>query len=237
VSTEWIVVTGASRGIGRAAATRLADDGHGVVLWARSAADLAAADARITAAGGRVRRHVVDVGDADSVARATRELRDIGPLRAVIVNAGGAARWASFLDLTSAEWRATMATNIDGAVNVLRALLPALVEHGRGQVVVLGSDSALYPFPGRAHYCTTKAGVYALAETVRAEFREHGIRVTVVLPSRVDTHFGGRSPGDRPRALSADDIARVIQMIIALPPQVEVRELRLSSLAESYGPF
>ncbi|MDF5751641.1 SDR family oxidoreductase [Spongiactinospora sp. TRM90649] len=236
MSDDRIVVTGAGRGIGRATAVRLARHGHDVALWARTEADLAAANDEITRTGGRARHRVVDVADPDAVADAAGDLAADGPLRALVVNAGG-GRWRPFSELTAQEWRATLATNLDGAFHVLRALLPSLAGHEHAQVIVVGSDSSLYPFPGRAHYCASKAALRSLAETFRAEVRPLGVRVTTLLPSRVDTHFGGRVPGDRPGALSAEDVADVIRFVIDLPPHVELRELRLSAITETYGPF
>lgn len=236
MSTEWIVVTGASRGIGRSTALRLAADGFGVALWSRSADQLAQLAKQIAARGGQARYAAVDVSDAGAVRQESARLRDIGVLKAVVVNAGS-GHWRPFLETTPDQWRDTLATNLDGAFHTLRSLLPLLIEHGSGQVVAIGSDSALYSMAGRAAYCASKAGLRSLVETIRLEVRALGVRTTVLLPSRVDTFFGGKQAGDRPQALRPEDIAELVGLVLTLPPHVEVRELEIAAITEVYGPF
>jgi NADP-dependent 3-hydroxy acid dehydrogenase YdfG len=101
------------------------------------------------------------------------------------------------------------------------------------------SDSALYPFPGRAAYSASKAGMQAMLDVARRETRASGVRVSVVLPSRVDTFFqGGHSdaaPGTREGALSADQVAEVVAGLFALPPAVEIRQIQLAAMTSTYG--
>ena len=232
----WVVVTGASRGIGRAIAVRLAGSGFGVVLWARSAPELRQLAAEIAGRGGSVRYATVDVADPGMVAGAAAELRDLGCLKAVVVNAGQGT-WRPFLETTLGQWQGTLAVNLDGAFHTLRALLPLVLRSRDGQLVAIASDSSLYPFPGRAPYCASKTGLKALLDALRLEVREHGVRTTVLLPSRVDTHFGGKRPGDRPAALRPEDVAQLVHYVLTVPPHVEIRELHVGAITESYGPF
>lgn len=236
----WVLVTGASRGIGAAVAVRLAADGFGLVLWARSADGLAATAAEVEAAGGRAVTGVVDVGSAEQVRDRAAVLAGLEPLAGVVLNAGS-GRWAPLFAVEPAEWRHTMRTNLDGAYHVLRAVLPRLTAAGSGLVVGILSDTVLHPHPDRTAYAASKAGMAALLETVRREVRHRGVRVSALLPSRVDTHFlGGHAnaaPGTRTGALTAAEVAGVVGTLFALPPNVEVRHLQLAAMTSTYGPF
>lgn len=231
-----VVVTGASRGIGRGVALRLAEAGQEVVAWARSAEDLASLAQE---AGGRIETACVDVRDPDAVNAAAAALYGDGvPVRAVVVNAGMGV-WNTVPELDPADWRRMIDTNLSGAFYTLAALGPMVQEHpgGGGQVIAMLSDSSWFAYPQRAGYCASKAGLEGLIESFRREVRPAGVRVTSIYPSRVDTHFRDREPGLRPEALQTSDIAELVQFLLGLPPHVEIRSLAVSSLTSSYGPF
>jgi len=231
---EWVLVTGASRGIGRAIAERLSADGYGVILWGRTAEDL---DDIAERAGANARVAVVDVADFEAVEVADADtLGDLPSLRGVILNAGY-GRWGPLSGIGVADWHQTIGTNLDGAFYTLKSTLSRVEQSPAGQVIGIASDSALYPFPGRAAYCASKAGMKSLLESVRLDTRGQGVRTTLVFPSRVDTFFGGKRPGDRAGALSAGDIADIISVVLALPRHLEIRELHVASITESFGPF
>lgn len=229
----WVLVTGASRGIGAAVARRLAKSGFDLVLWARDKEALTEVAAE--AGGVQVRTAAVDVGDAAQVEAAAAGLPR---LAGVVLNAGS-GRWAPLTEVTPDTWSATVRTNLDGPYHVLRAALPRLV--AQGLVVGMLSDSVRYPHAGRAAYTASKAGMAALLEVVRREVRESGVRISALLPSRVDTHFQGSyaeaAPGTREGALSADDVAEVVGGLFDLPGHVEVRQLEFAAMTSSYGPF
>jgi NADP-dependent 3-hydroxy acid dehydrogenase YdfG len=238
---RWVLITGASRGIGRSVALALAADGCAPVLWARSGDDLAKVADEVRALGVPVRTAIVDVGDRAAVIRARQEsLADIDRLAGLVLNAGQGT-WTALTDLDAAAWDQTVRTNLDGGFHVLSAVSPLLTAAPGALIVGLLSDSALYPFPQRAAYAASKSGLRALLEVTRRELRDRGVRVCQVLPSRVDTHFQGAhtaaAPGTRDGALSAADVATVIAGIFRLPPNVEVREIQLSALTSTFGPF
>lgn len=235
-----VLVTGASRGIGAAVAVRLAKSGHDLVLWARSADGLDRSRAAAEAAGVQVRTAVVDVSDPAQVERAAETLDGFGGLGGVVLNAG-AGRWSPFDALTLEAWNATLGTNLHGAFHVLRAALPLLTARRDGLVVGMLSDSVLHPHRDRAAYTASKAGMSALLEVIRREVRSRNVRVSAVLPSRVDTHFAGNhpvaAPGCREGALGADDVAEVVATLFDLPAHVEIRHLQLAAMTSTYGPF
>lgn len=240
MSRGWVLVTGASRGIGAATAVRLAELGFDLVLWARSADGLAATAEQAAAAGVRVRVAAVDVGVAQQVEDAAQALPDCRPLRGVVLNAGS-GRWAPLTRLPLTDWEATVRTNLDGAYYVLRTTVPLLVAQRTGLLVGILSDSVLYPHAERAAYTAAKAGMNGLLDVVRREIRQCNVRVSAVLPSRVDTHFQGSHtdavPGTRADALRANDVAAIVGGLFVLPEHIEVRHIQLSAMTSTYGPF
>ncbi|MDP5315753.1 SDR family oxidoreductase [Streptomyces poriferorum] len=235
---DWVLITGASRGIGRAAALSLAAAGYPVILWARTAADLADVSRTIEERWGTpVRTAVVDVADSDRVDEAAAEsLKGIESLRGVVVNAGGGI-WSSLEEMSTDDWRQVLGPNLDGAFHTLRTALPYLRRRPGSQIVGLASDSSYNSFSGRGAYCASKAGFLSLLETARRESRESGVRVTALVPSRVDTYFRGKQPGSRPEALTMAEVGEMIASVFAMPGRLEVREIQFSSITSSFGMF
>ncbi|SCF06575.1 3-oxoacyl-[acyl-carrier protein] reductase [Micromonospora haikouensis] len=236
-----VLITGASRGIGRATALALAADGYAPVLWARSGDDLAKVADEVAEQGVPVRTSVVDVADRAAVARAAQEsLAGLDRLDGLVLNAGQGT-WTALSDLEPADWDRTVRTNLDGSFHVLKTVLPLLTAVRGALVVGLLSDSVCYPFAERAAYAASKSGLAALLEVTRRETREHGVRICRLMPSRVDTHFQGSyavaAPGTRDGALTAAEVAAVIAGVFRLPAGVEVREIQLSSMTSTFGPF
>lgn len=232
-----VLVTGASRGIGRSCALALARDGMDVVLWARTAEPLAEVAEICESFGRRARVACVDVADPDAVARAAVEtLADLPDLRGLVVNAG-AGVWGSLGSLSVADWRGQQGVNLDGAFYTLQAAAPLLGRSSGAQVVAIASDSSLFGYPERSAYCASKAGLIGLMESARRELRGRRIRVTNIFASRVDTFFRGKQPGSRPEALTADEVGDVVAALFRMPDRLEVRELHLSALTTTFGPF
>jgi len=236
-----ILITGASRGIGKAIALTLASTGYDLILWARSKDALDKVAAECSKHGALVEIESVDVGDAAAVSSAAlRTIPAEHGLDGVVLNAGEGT-WRPLLEETGDTWRKTINTNLNGAFYVLRESMTHLKSNSGAQIVAISSDSVLYPFPDRAAYSAAKSGMHALLETARLELREAGIRVSVIFPSRVDTSFKGRhanaKPGTRPGALRADDIANVVGFLFSLPSTVEIREIQMASLKSTFGPF
>jgi meso-butanediol dehydrogenase / (S,S)-butanediol dehydrogenase / diacetyl reductase len=176
------VVTGAGSGIGAAVARRLADGGYGVVLGGRRREPLERVAAEIESA------YVVsgDVGDpsyADELADVARAA--FGGLEALVLNAGiGDSAPAG--EETPASWDRTLRTNLTGAFLVARALLPLLVER-RGAIVGVASVNALRAGPGWASYCSSKAGLVMLVQSIANDYGPSGVRANAVCPGWVRT--------------------------------------------------
>jgi len=212
------VVTGASRGIGRAIALRLAEAGAEVALWARDQAALRSVASEISAAKGKARAIVCDVSDPDAVNAAAQLVRaTMPPLRVVVNNAGVVLR-KSVESIEDPEWRRVMATNLDGTFFVTRAFLPALTHNG-GRVINIASISGREGTALLSAYCAAKHGVVGLTRALAEELRAAKVSVNAVCPGSVDTAMLREGmPGARPD-MSPDDVAKtVLFLAVQAPP-------------------
>jgi 3-oxoacyl-[acyl-carrier protein] reductase len=173
------LITGASRGIGRAIARRLAAS-HEIVAVARSEPELDALADEITAAGGRCRSIALDVADADAVSTALAGLE-----ADVVVNNAGVGVLKPFLELTLDDWRRMVDVNFSALYHVTRAVLPGMVSRERGHVVIIGSIAGRSAFVGGSCYAATKHAVMGFAESLMLEVRDAGVKVSVVSPGSV----------------------------------------------------
>ena len=180
------VVTGASRGIGRAIALRLAAAGAEVAVWARDGAALGEVAAEIARAGGRAHPFVVDVTDSTTIERAADAVRaQLPPVRTLVNNAGAVLRkWT--VSITEAEWRRVMATNLDGTFLVTRTFLSDLSRSG-GRIINIASRAGREGTPMLAAYCAAKHGVVGFTRALAQELRTAKVSVNAICPGSVDT--------------------------------------------------
>ena len=178
------IVTGGGRGIGAAIATALAEEGARVGVWdvdGEQAAKTSAALAH-NAVGLRV-----DVTDAVAVRSALSDtMRALGPVD-VFVNNAGVDVIAPFLDSSEEDWERILAVNLMGLFRCCKAVLPSMIERGRGTIINLGSEAGRVGSSGEAVYSATKGGVIAFTKTLAREHAKHGITVNCVCPGPTDT--------------------------------------------------
>ena len=196
------LVTGTSRGLGRAIAVALAGAGAAVACTARVVAQAEETAASIRAAGGRAVALPLDVsraGEADiSVRRAETEL---GPVD-VLVNNAGITLDKKSVDVTDEEWDRVLATNLTGIFRCARAVAPGMIARGRGKIINVGSMYGRLGVPRYAAYCATKAAIDGLTRSLAAEWARHGIQVNCLAPGYMNT--------DIPRAAMADEKTRAL---------------------------
>lgn len=174
------LVTGASRGLGRAIAVDLAARGFDVVATMRDPADGIELEAAAAGRSGTLRVAGLDVTDPDGFDMPDR-------LRLLVNNAGIDGSYVPVEHASLAEWRSLFETNVFGLIAVTRAAIPALRASGGGVVCNITSSSILAPMPLYAGYRATKAAVSAIGESLRAELAPFGIRVLEILPGPIDT--------------------------------------------------
>ncbi|MDX1660684.1 MAG: SDR family oxidoreductase [Gemmatimonadota bacterium] len=181
------LVTGSSRGIGRATAVALAESGHAVVLTARGREDLAEAADAVAAAGGVARVERCDFGDEESIEGLFERLDDDGVAIDVLVNNVGVARMADFEDVDDAEWNLNWSVNVMSAVRCGRRAIPGMAERGWGRVVNVSSSAGKRPSAKWPAYAPTKAALQALTIVWADAYGSAGVRVNAVCPGPVKT--------------------------------------------------
>jgi 3-oxoacyl-[acyl-carrier protein] reductase len=183
-----IIVTGASRGIGAAAALALGKAGATLMLTARDgklAGDVAQA---VVEAGGRATARSCDVSDyAAAEALVTETVGRYGRVDALVNNAGVIEPIARIEDSDPAAWARNIEINLIGAYNAVRAVLPGMIAQGGGTIVNVSSGAAIRPLEGWSAYCTGKAGMHMMTRAIHLELAEKGIRVFGFQPGTTDT--------------------------------------------------
>jgi 3-hydroxy acid dehydrogenase/malonic semialdehyde reductase len=239
-------VTGASNGFGAAIVRRFAAEGIRVVALARRQDRLAELAAEL---GGSVLPVRLDVRDRtavqDVVAGLPAEFAEID----VLVNNAGLAKGlkpAQEADLD--DWEEMIDTNCKGLEYCTRAILPGMVERGRGHVVNLGSVAGTYPYPGGNVYGATKAFVHQFTLNLRSDLHGTGVRATSVEPGLSgETEFSTvRFSGDQAQAdavyagmqpLVPADIAEAVYWVVSQPPHVNINTIEMMPVAQSFAPF
>ncbi|PKV83445.1 SDR family oxidoreductase [Streptomyces sp. TLI_146] len=236
-----VLITGASSGIGAAAARRLAADGHRVYLGARRADRLAALAGEIAAAGGSAAFRRLDVTDAVDVhAFAEAARAELGRIDVLVNNAG--VMPLSRLDaVRTDEWDRMIDVNLRGVLHGIAATLPVMRAQGGGHIVNIASVGAYEVSPTAVVYCATKYAVRAISEGLRQE-SDGSIRVTVVSPGVTESELVDHLADAEARrimqtyravALPAAAIAEAIAYAVAQPPEADVNEIVLRPAASA----
>ena len=217
------LITGASRGIGRAIALRLAPR-WAVLALARSAGELETLAAEIRNKGGACEPIVLDVTDGHAVRDALAR-RDVD----VVVNNAGVGVMKPFVELTPEEWKLVMDVNLNAVYHVTHALLPGMITRGRGHVVIIGSIAGKSGFAGGTAYSATKFAMTGFAESLMLEVRDAGVKVSIVMPGSVATSFS-RSGRDQSWKLMADDVAASVEFLLDTPERMLVDRIEMRPL-------
>ncbi|MGH9485040.1 MAG: SDR family oxidoreductase [Terriglobales bacterium] len=224
------IVTGASQGIGRAIAVRLAAMGASVVLAARSHTRMAEVAGMIEAQKGRALSVPTDVRNQTSVEALVRSTLAAFGRVDILVNNAGIGRYGAPLHETPLEvWAATMETNLRSAYFAIRAVAPHMIQHRRGHIINIASLAAHNPLPGGTVYAASKAALHQMTVSAAEELRGFGIRASLICPGSVDTDLSPdmASKKDRSKMLRPDDVAHAVAMLVTQSPQSFVSEIQL----------
>ncbi len=198
------LITGGSRGIGLATARLLAARGDHVILAARSSSDLDVAVAGIVEAGGTASAWAGDVTDPEACQAMVDEARRAAGGIDICILSAGVGHWTPTVSMSDDVWRETMAVNADAAFYVTRAVLPSMIERGTGHLVFVSSVLGRKGAPNMAAYAASKAAVAAFGESVAAEVKPLGIKVTVLSPGTTATGMRDHQVG-RPQTPDITD--------------------------------
>jgi 3-oxoacyl-[acyl-carrier protein] reductase len=199
------LVTGGSRGIGRAVALRLAREGADVAIsYASRKEDADAAVAEMRAAGRKAiacRANVAEPDDVEALVRETRE--ELGPI-SFLVHCGAISNLAKHTELTFELWRETIEVNLNGTYLTVFAVKDEMIQRRFGRIVTLSSIAALLPRQLQMHYSASKAGVTAFTRCAAEAFAPHGVRVNCIAPGLIDTEMAAVFTESRRREIIAE---------------------------------
>ncbi|MBK61200.1 MAG: SDR family oxidoreductase [Gammaproteobacteria bacterium] len=243
-----VFITGATSGFGRATARRFAEAGWALVLTGRRQERLEALQQELSA---KVPVHIatLDVRDAEAVKQVVAELpAGFREVKALINNAGLALAPEPAQKVDLRDWHTMIDTNVTGLVNVTHALLPRLIETGKGaSIISIGSVAGHWPYPGGHVYGATKAFVEQFSYNLRCDLLGTGVRVTDIAPGMAETEFtlvrtkGNQDASDKlyrgTTPLTAEDIAEQIFYVATLPDHININRLEVMPTRQAWSPF
>ncbi len=220
-----VVVTGASQGIGRAIARRLAGSGYDLALFARRESALQEVAEELAPTGATVSVHVVDVSDGPSVGAAIDAVKERHGAVYGLVNNAGITRDGLLIRMKPEQWREVLATNLDGAYHCLRATAPLLVRQREGRIVNITSVVGQMGNAGQVNYSASKAGVIGMTRSAARELAGRGVTVNAVAPGFIETEMTADLPESAVESLksqiplqrfgSGDDVAAVVAFLLS----------------------
>jgi 3-oxoacyl-[acyl-carrier protein] reductase len=222
------VVSGGGSGLGREIALELARRGYDLALIGRRRQPL---EETLALAGASESGAVFpcDVRDPEAIERFAAEVSSRWGAADVVVPAAGTSSLAPVEQIAPGDFNDILTTNLTGVFLLLRALLPAMKERGRGWIFPLLSVAARRAFPGWGAYCASKWGLRGLVEVLREELKGTGVRVTALFPGATDTPIWDRLPGtwDRAAMVRPQEVARALAYALEADPSTLVEEIHL----------
>lgn len=236
LQNKVVIITGASRGIGRAAAVRFGREGSHVVASARDLDELQSLVSEIESSGGKaiaVKADITKKADVDRMAAET--VKHFGTVD-VLVNNAGIGIYGEVAEITEQDFDTMVGVNFKGVFLATKAVLPLMMKKKSGHIINVSSTSGKRPFPKMAVYCGTKSALNGFCKTLAKEVKPHNIRVSIIYPGMVDTHFRDKmanrpeySQEERGRMMTSDDIARAIVFMADQEQSTMIDELELNA--------
>jgi 3-oxoacyl-[acyl-carrier protein] reductase len=226
------LVTGSSRGIGKAIALKLASIGSSIAACGRDANALAQTERELNELGVATLAKIADVTKAQDVsALVDATQQKLGPIT-VLVNNAGMGLFGPAHEKSEEEWDRLMNTNLKSVFLVSKAVAPSMIQRKAGDIVNISSLAGKNTFAGGGIYCASKWGLMGLTGCMAEDLRSFGIRVTAICPGSVATEFAGRGPKDAFKVLTAQDVAHAVAMVLLQGPQSFISEVDLRPLAK-----
>jgi NAD(P)-dependent dehydrogenase (short-subunit alcohol dehydrogenase family) len=232
LSDSLALVTGGSRGIGRAIAVRLASLGAAVAICGRDSHALNDASAQLAGLGGRVFSQVADVTrPADVASLIAKTEAALGPIT-ILVNNAGIGLFGPAHEKSEEDWDHVLNTNLKSVFLVSKAVAPSMISRKKGDIINISSLAGVNAFKGGGLYCASKWGLQGLSACMAEDLRGDGIRVSVICPGSVATEFSGTSLKDPAKVLSPEDVAHAVQTIVTQSPKSFISQLQIRPLSK-----
>jgi 3-oxoacyl-[acyl-carrier protein] reductase len=220
-------ITGAGKGIGKAAALALANEGVNVGLLARTEADLKSVASEVEGLGVKAAYAAVDIASQADVEKAVEKLTETLGTADILINNAGIGGFATLLEMDPQDWKQIIDVNLMGTYYVTRAVLPQLIEKNRGDIINISSTNGLNGAATSSAYSASKFGVIGLTESLAQEVRRNNIRVTALTPSTVATELAIKTnliaENNDEKYMQPEDIAEFIVAQLKLHPRIYVK--------------
>lgn len=226
---ELAVVTGASRGIGKAIALALADEEMDVIIFGKDVKELEKVQAEIKSKNVRCEYFSGDVGDEKFVHMSVKKIIDVYGKIDHLINNAGIGIMKKVVDSTLEDFKKQVNANLFGAYNFTRAVLEKMIERRRGSIINIASLAGKNSFIGGSMYSATKHALLGFTRSLMLEVREYNIRVSSICPGTVDTGFNPASlaPRSKGEILKPEDVAETVISIIKMPIRAMMSEIDL----------
>lgn len=227
LKNKTAIITGAGKGIGRALAIALAKEGVHLGLISRTGADLEALGQLVTEQYGvKAIAAIADISvQSEAEAAFSTISQELGAID-ILINNAGIAQFGNLLEMDPEQWKRIVDVNLMGTYHMLRAVLPGMIEHRKGDVINISSTAGERGFATGSAYNASKFAVMGLTEAVLQEVRKHNIRVTALTPSTVNTDLAinaGLKIGDEEHMMQPEDVAELALAALKLPARVFVK--------------
>jgi len=234
-SAPVALITGASRGIGAAAAHKFAAAGYDLLLLARTTADLDSLTTDLKTTGRRIESIGLDLAEPATIAPGLEDLCSRGLSPTVVINNAGVAYTGSLAEMPLEQWQRLMQLNLSAVFQVCQSLLPRLRQAGGGHIINLNSHAAHQAFPDWGAYCVSKAALLSLSRCLAVEERPFGIRVSTLTLGAVNTPLweseNVHSPFDRRAMLDVERASEALLYLAQQPATSVVEDLTLMPAA------
>lgn len=226
------LITGAGKGIGRAAAIAFAKEGINVGLLGRTGAHLEDVLKELEQYGVKAVMAAADVSDNEAVLAAVEHIKsELGPID-ILINNAGIGKFGKFLELPPEDFKKIIDVNLMGVYNVTHAVLPEMIERESGDIINIASTAGQKGAPVTSAYSASKFGLLGLTESLMLEVRKHNIRVSALLPSTVVTELAQSEnliQGDPENVMHPEDLAEVMVAQLKLHPRILLKSAALWS--------
>jgi NAD(P)-dependent dehydrogenase (short-subunit alcohol dehydrogenase family) len=229
---KTVLVTGSSRGIGKAIASKFAQFGAAVGICGRDKQALKSTGEELRQFGAIVHEQVADVTRSADVQSLVQSVEThVGPI-SILVNNAGMGSFGAVHEKTEQDWDLLMDTNLKSVFLVSRAVAPLMIGRKSGDIINISSLAGKNTFAGGGLYCASKWGLLGLTGCMAEDLRAYGIRVSAVCPGSVATEFAGRGKKDSAKVLTPEDVAHAVAMIAMQGPQSFISEVHLRPVAK-----
>ena len=232
---EIVLITGASSGIGKSLALELSGKGYELILSSRNIDSLNDVANSVSKLGGKAHAIQMDIARADSVKELFIKSKKIGFV-SIVINNAGFGKFDSIQNIDIEDWDSQLSVNLRGSFLITKFFSESMMQNKRGMFVYINSVAGKKAYPYSSAYVASKFGLLGFSRSMRAELREHNIKVISVHPGAVDTAFWDNVEGDFPRnqMMSSENVAKTIVHAICAPDNVVLEEL---DIQRSEGDF